>query len=243
VAATKVVHPGTPGQAVGCDTVSADGGDHPDEHAQECPFDAARSTPAGAADHGAWLDGGRGRGRRRSVDTAGVPLAGTRAGGAAALDDRSSAPRRCPHKIATARVAAIERLRRQRLSGPAIACRLAMPTATVGGILRRLGLGKRRALELPSRRWSAISANDRASSCTSTARSSGALWRSAIGSPAIGATPSAVRAGSRGGARSAAGDRRQPARSVLAPSPRTGHPRTGGEPMLEHLNNVLGNDR
>ena len=46
----------------------------------------------------------------------------------------------------------------------------------------------------------------------------------------------------RGGARSAAGDRRQPARSVLAPTRRTGHPRTGGSPMLVHLNNVRGND-
>ena len=46
-----------------------------------------------------------------------------------------------------ARVAEIERRRRQRLSGPAIACQLAMPVSTVGGILRRLGLGKLSALE------------------------------------------------------------------------------------------------
>jgi transposase InsO family protein len=45
------------------------------------------------------------------------------------------------------RVAEIEHWRRHRLSGPAIACQLAMPTSTVGGILRRLGLGKLRALE------------------------------------------------------------------------------------------------
>jgi hypothetical protein len=38
-------------------------------------------------------------------------------------------------------------LRRQRLSGPAIARQLAMPVSTVGGILRRLGLGKLAALE------------------------------------------------------------------------------------------------
>ena len=46
----------------------------------------------------------------------------------------------------------------------------------------------------------------------------------------------------RGGARSAAGDRRQPARSVLAPTRRTHHPRTGGSPMLVHMNNLAGND-
>ena len=46
-----------------------------------------------------------------------------------------------------ARVAAIERWRRQRLSGPAIARQLGMPVSTVGGVLRRLGLGKLAALE------------------------------------------------------------------------------------------------
>jgi transposase InsO family protein len=61
--------------------------------------------------------------------------------------DRSSAPKRCPHRVPAARVAEIERARRQRLSGPAIAHQLVMPGATVGGILRRLGLGKLAALE------------------------------------------------------------------------------------------------
>lgn len=74
-------------------------------------------------------------------------LARYRAGGAAALEDRSSAPRCCQHKVPAERVAEIEHWRRQRLSGPAIACQLAMPTSTVGAILRRLGLGKLRALE------------------------------------------------------------------------------------------------
>ena len=75
--------------------------------------------------------------------------AGSRAtgGGTAALVDRSSAPRHCRHKVPAERVAEIERWRRQRLSGPAIARQLAMPASTVGGILRRLGLGKLGALE------------------------------------------------------------------------------------------------
>jgi hypothetical protein len=44
-------------------------------------------------------------------------------------------------------VAAIERWRRRRLSGPAIARQLGMRVSTVGGILRRRGLGKLAALE------------------------------------------------------------------------------------------------
>ena len=70
-----------------------------------------------------------------------------RAGGAAALKDRRSTPGHCPHATPAAQVAAIERLRRERLSGPAIAGRLAMPRSTVGAILRRLGLGRLSALE------------------------------------------------------------------------------------------------
>ena len=91
---------------------------------------------------------------RLAADAAGLSqrqayrwLARYRAGGAAALVDRSSAPQRRPHGVPAARVAAIERLRRQRLSGPAIARQLAMPVSTVGGILRRLGLGRLAALE------------------------------------------------------------------------------------------------
>jgi transposase InsO family protein len=45
------------------------------------------------------------------------------------------------------RVVEIERRRRRRLSSPAIARQLGMPVSTVGGILRRLGLGKLAALE------------------------------------------------------------------------------------------------
>jgi transposase InsO family protein len=61
--------------------------------------------------------------------------------------DRSSAPRRCPHRTSPEREAQIEALRRQRLTGPAIARRLGMPRSTVGAILRRLGLGKLASLE------------------------------------------------------------------------------------------------
>ena len=56
----------------------------------------------------------------------------------------------CPegyrHKVPAERVAEIERWRRQRLGIPAIARQLGMPVSTVGGVLRRLGLGKPAAL-------------------------------------------------------------------------------------------------
>jgi transposase InsO family protein len=74
-------------------------------------------------------------------------LARYRNGGTAALIDRSSAPQQRPHQVPDVRVAEIESRRRQRLSGPAIARQLDMPVSTVGGILRRLGLGKLSALE------------------------------------------------------------------------------------------------
>jgi hypothetical protein len=44
-------------------------------------------------------------------------------------------------------VAAIERLRRQRRTGPQIAQELDLPRSTVGAVLRRLGLGRLSALE------------------------------------------------------------------------------------------------
>jgi transposase InsO family protein len=70
-----------------------------------------------------------------------------RRGGERRLDDRSSAPRRCPHSVTPWRIAEIERLRRQRMTGPAIARTLGMARSTVGLILRRIGLGKLAALE------------------------------------------------------------------------------------------------
>jgi transposase InsO family protein len=61
--------------------------------------------------------------------------------------DRSSAPRRRPRKTSPARTAEIERLRRLRMTGPAIARALGMPRSTVAAVLRRIGLGKLAALE------------------------------------------------------------------------------------------------
>ena len=74
-------------------------------------------------------------------------LARWRAGGETALQDRSSAPVRSPNRLAAETLAAIERLRRQRWSGPRIARALGQPVSTVGTVLRRLGLGRLGALE------------------------------------------------------------------------------------------------
>ena len=70
-----------------------------------------------------------------------------RAGGAAALNDRKPTPTICPHTTPAETVVRIEELRRERLSGPAIARRLAMPPSTIGAILRRRGLGRLAGLD------------------------------------------------------------------------------------------------
>jgi transposase InsO family protein len=70
-----------------------------------------------------------------------------RRGGERRLCDRSSAPRRCPRKVSPQRIAEIERLRRERMTGPQIARALGMARSTVGLVLRRLGLGKLRWLQ------------------------------------------------------------------------------------------------
>jgi transposase InsO family protein len=74
-------------------------------------------------------------------------LARHRAGGAIALHDRRSTPRRSPRRTPEGTVANIEGLRRERLSGPRIARRLALPVSTVGAVLRRLGLGRLKVLD------------------------------------------------------------------------------------------------
>jgi transposase InsO family protein len=63
------------------------------------------------------------------------------------LHDRSSAPVRYRDPVPADRVAEIEGLRRQRMTGPQIARQLAMPGSAVGLVLRRLGLGRLAVLE------------------------------------------------------------------------------------------------
>jgi transposase InsO family protein len=72
-----------------------------------------------------------------------------RAGGEIALHDRSSTPARYRELPASERDAAIERLRRERWAGDRIARQLGIPRSTVGAVLRRLGLGRLKALDPP----------------------------------------------------------------------------------------------
>jgi transposase InsO family protein len=67
--------------------------------------------------------------------------------GEAGLLDRSSRPHRSPASLDEEVSAAIVTLRRQRLTGPAIARRLGQPVSTVGLVLRRGGLGRLAALD------------------------------------------------------------------------------------------------
>jgi transposase InsO family protein len=69
--------------------------------------------------------------------------------GEAGLEDRSSAPKRIPHRTPEVRVEAIAALRRLRLTGPEIAFALGMAISTVSAILDRIGLGKLSRLEPP----------------------------------------------------------------------------------------------
>ena len=62
--------------------------------------------------------------------------------GPGGLLDRSSAPRRIPHRTSAALTRRIERYRRRGLRGWQIAERLRMAVSTVSAVLRRLGLGR-----------------------------------------------------------------------------------------------------
>jgi transposase InsO family protein len=92
----------------------------------------------------------------QAADAAGISartarrwLARFRAEGAAGLLDRSSAPRRIPHKTSPELVAQIVRLRRLRMTASQIAIALQMALSTVSAVLKRVGLGKRSRLDPP----------------------------------------------------------------------------------------------
>ena len=80
-------------------------------------------------------------------------------GGLAGLRDRSSRPHVSPTRLDEAAEATILALRRERLSGPAIAQRLGRPVATVGLVLRRHGLSRLRGPWTSGPRSSATSAS------------------------------------------------------------------------------------
>jgi transposase InsO family protein len=89
-----------------------------------------------------------------SERTAGKWVARYRAEGELGLLDRSSAPKRIPHRTPEDRIAAIASLRRLRFSGPQLAELLSMPRSTVSAVLTRIGMGRLGRLGLePARRY------------------------------------------------------------------------------------------
>jgi transposase InsO family protein len=72
-----------------------------------------------------------------------------RAEGEPGLRDRSSAPKRVPHRTPTERVGAILALRRLRMTAAEIAELLEMPLSTISAVLRREGLGRLSRLDPP----------------------------------------------------------------------------------------------
>src|SRR5262245_33616952 len=82
--------------------------------------------------------------------TAAKWLARYRAGGAPALEDRSSRPAHSPRRTSTDQVAAITALRHDRLTAWAIAVRLQIPRSTVARVLARVGLNQLARLTPPA---------------------------------------------------------------------------------------------
>jgi transposase InsO family protein len=76
-------------------------------------------------------------------------MARWRAEGPDGLLDRSSAPKRIPHRTPPERVREIIRLRRLRMTASQIAIALQMALSTVSAVLKRIGLGKRSRLDPP----------------------------------------------------------------------------------------------
>lgn len=93
---------------------------------------------------------------REAADAAGVSertayrwLKRWREEGAEGLIDRSSAPKRMPHRTPLDREQAIAALRRLHMTGAEIAEVLCMALSTVSAVLKRIGLGKRSRLAPP----------------------------------------------------------------------------------------------
>lgn len=72
-----------------------------------------------------------------------------RSEGTAGLCDRSSAPKRIPHRIPQATVELIEKLRRLRMTAAEIAECLGMALSTISRWLRQIGLGRLSRLQPP----------------------------------------------------------------------------------------------
>ena len=96
-----------------------------------------------------WTVGAAARAAGVSARTAWKWLARFRREGITGLADRPSAPHAIPHRTTAARVAAVERLRRMRMTSTQIAVLLRMALSTVTAVLARLGLHRLSRLTPP----------------------------------------------------------------------------------------------
>jgi transposase InsO family protein len=72
--------------------------------------------------------------------------------GPAGLEDRSSAPKRCPHQLSADAVASIVATRLETLHGPhRLAYGLGRPRSTIYGVLRRAGISRLSFIDRPTR--------------------------------------------------------------------------------------------
>jgi transposase InsO family protein len=114
-------------------------------NARTCPN--SRALMAARVIEGGWSLGSAAAAAGVSVPTARKWV--RRAAAGESLEDRSSAPRRIPHRTAHERVEAIAALRRLRMTAAEIAELLGMALSTVSAWLKRIGLGKRSRLAPP----------------------------------------------------------------------------------------------
>jgi transposase InsO family protein len=72
--------------------------------------------------------------------------------GPSGLEDRSSAPRRCPHRLSEAETTRIVEVRLETLFGPhRLAYALGRPRSTIYGVLRRAGISRLSFIDRPTR--------------------------------------------------------------------------------------------
>jgi len=147
----KVVHPGWDWKAVVATPINCS-----PEGSRMNIHKNARLTPQGRLlmvrriEEGGWKVANAAQAAGLSERRAYEWLKRYRAGGEIALYDRSSTPARYRDPAPSARDTQIERLRRERWVGDRIARQLGIPRSTVGAVLRRLGLGRLKALDPPA---------------------------------------------------------------------------------------------
>jgi transposase InsO family protein len=116
-------------------------------NARTCPH--SRRLLALRVERDGWTLAKAARAAGVSERTASKWVCRVRAEGGAGVFDRSSAPRRIPHRTPADRVAAVVALRHLRMTAAEISTVLRMPLSTVSALLKRRGLGRLSRLAPP----------------------------------------------------------------------------------------------